>query len=266
MRRIVSATGALFEVITVFGLAVLVFRIIAGSPLGTWERQALQRPFLEYLAVMAVPLVLLILARRDFAAYGIALHNLKPQLAVAAIGFLPVAAIALVLNVVNWRRWEGALLVLLLEAVLLLVLAWLVRNQPTAERAPAGLPGILLLLPGLVAGEASLAGLLLALLFNFIFVGPAEEILFRGYIQSRLNTIGRPYQFFGVTWGWGLVASALLFGAWHVVAPFTLHGTLHLAWPHGLWTFGAGLLFGFVREKTGGVVAPALLHGVLNVL
>ena len=103
-------------------------------------------------------------------------------------------------------------------------------------------------------------------MFNFVFAGPAQETVFRGYIQSRLNTIGRPYQFFGVTWGWGLVASALFFGVWHVVAPFTLHGTFDLAWPHGLWTFGAGLLFGFVREKTGGIVASALLHGVLNVL
>ena len=32
MRRIVSATGALIEVITVLGLAVLVFRIVSGSP------------------------------------------------------------------------------------------------------------------------------------------------------------------------------------------------------------------------------------------
>jgi membrane protease YdiL (CAAX protease family) len=66
-------------------------------------------------------------------------------------------------------------------------------------------------------------------------------------------------------WGWGLVASALLFGAWPVVAPLALPGTYDLAWPHGVWTFGAGLLFGFVREKTGSITAPALLHGVLNV-
>jgi membrane protease YdiL (CAAX protease family) len=265
MRRILPLSKALIEVIAVFGLAALAFRTVYRSPLGTWERQALPRPFLEYAAVMAVPLAMLALARRDFAAYGIALHNLKPQLAVTAIGFLPVAAIALVLNVVNWQRWQGALLVLALEAVLLPVLAWLVRNKPTVEHPQASLAGILLL-PGLVVGEMSLGRLLSVLMFNFVLVGPAEEILFRGYIQSRLGAVGRPYHFFGVPWGWGLVASALLFAVWHSIAPFTLHGRLDLAWAHGLWTFGAGLLFGFVREKTGGIVAPALLHGVLNVL
>jgi hypothetical protein len=79
MRRILPLSKALIEVIAVFGLAALAFRTVYGSPPGTWERQALQRPFLEYVAVMAVPLAVLVLARRDFAAYGIALRNVKPH-------------------------------------------------------------------------------------------------------------------------------------------------------------------------------------------
>ncbi|MCJ7825332.1 MAG: hypothetical protein MUP44_10565 [Anaerolineales bacterium] len=30
----------------------------------------------------------------------------------------------------------------------------------------------------------------------------------------------------------------------------------------GLWTFSGGLVLAFVREKTGGIVAPAILHGL----
>jgi sulfur-carrier protein len=37
-------------------------------------------------------------------------------------------------------------------------------------------------------------------------------------------------------------------------------GTFDLDWPHGLWTFRAGLLFGFVCEKTGSVVALGFLQ------
>jgi membrane protease YdiL (CAAX protease family) len=33
-----------------------------------------------------------------------------------------------------------------------------------------------------------------------------------------------------------------------------------LAW--GFWTIFGGLVFGFVREKSGGILAPALLHGL----
>lgn len=34
---------------------------------------------------------------------------------------------------------------------------------------------------------------------------------------------------------------------------------LQSAW--GLWTFFGGLLFSFMRERTGSVLAPAILHG-----
>jgi membrane protease YdiL (CAAX protease family) len=33
-----------------------------------------------------------------------------------------------------------------------------------------------------------------------------------------------------------------------------------LAW--GFWTFFGGLVKGFVREKSGSILAPALLHGL----
>jgi len=83
-----------------------------------------------------------------------------------------------------------------------------------------------------------------------------EEILFRGYVQSRLNrTFGRPFHIWGVRWGLGVVITAVLFGFLHY-----LHGVGTLWW--GLWTIFGGFVFGFLREKTGGVVVPAIAHGV----
>jgi membrane protease YdiL (CAAX protease family) len=37
-----------------------------------------------------------------------------------------------------------------------------------------------------------------------------------------------------------------------------------LEWPHVLWTMFAGLIFGFVREKSEGIIAPVILHGIMN--
>jgi len=39
-------------------------------------------------------------------------------------------------------------------------------------------------------------------------------------------------------------------------------GHWQLTWWWGLWTFFTGLVFGLVREKSGSIVAPALLHGL----
>jgi membrane protease YdiL (CAAX protease family) len=39
-------------------------------------------------------------------------------------------------------------------------------------------------------------------------------------------------------------------------------GNWHLTPWWGLWTFFAGLVLGFVREKTGSIVAPTILHGL----
>jgi len=61
----------------------------------------------------------------------------------------------------------------------------------------------------------------------------------------------------------GAVIAAALFGLMHVI---NLGGLVAQSWHltpwWGLWTFFAGLVFAFVREKTGSIVAPALLHGL----
>ncbi len=53
--------------------------------------------------------------------------------------------------------------------------------------------------------------------FYLLFLGPGEEILYRGYMQSRLNGVfGRPFRLLGANWGWGLVITTALFGLMRV--------------------------------------------------
>ena len=65
------------------------------------------------------------------------------------------------------------------------------------------------------------------------------------------------HEFAGVAFGAGLFVSAAIFGLLHPLT--SLKG---IPWPWALWTAAGGLLFGFLREKTGSAVAPAIAHGL----
>jgi len=130
--------------------------------------------------------------------------------------------------------------------------------------AAAGAMAMLVLFPAAQAGGGvSVWKGISAFVFFLFFVGPAEEILFRGYIQSRLNqAFGKPFRFFGVNWGWGVIGTSVLFGLMHVLNLTSLYrGQWDPQFAWGLWTFFGGLMFGFLRERTGSVLAPAILHG-----
>lgn len=61
-----------------------------------------------------------------------------------------------------------------------------------------------------------------------------------------------------VNFGVGLLLAALVFGLFH---PIT--SPAPPPWPWALWTGVMGLLFGFIREKTGSVIAPSLVHAII---
>ena len=74
-----------------------------------------------------------------------------------------------------------------------------------------------------------------------VFSGIGEEAFFRGALQPEL----------------GLVAASVLFGALHVVPERRF-----FVWT--LLSVGAGLLFGFLYERTGGLLAPTTAHVLHN--
>jgi membrane protease YdiL (CAAX protease family) len=101
------------------------------------------------------------------------------------------------------------------------------------------------------------------LIFQMFFASFGEEILYRGYYQSRLNDgFGRPWNADGVRFGIGLIAISMLFGFAHVLNPFNpLQGRYALDWVGGLVALQTGVFYGLVREKTGSILASAIIHG-----
>jgi membrane protease YdiL (CAAX protease family) len=84
-----------------------------------------------------------------------------------------------------------------------------------------------------------------------------EEIFFRGYMQTRLNdrfAKGVPIL------GTPLTASVVITSALFALGHFVIHPH-----PSRLAVFFPSLVFGWLRERSGSVVAPGLFHGLANV-
>jgi membrane protease YdiL (CAAX protease family) len=255
---------AVIEVVVVFGLTLFLVALVGLSPIGRWERQVTNRVFFEYLVMIAFPFLLLVIARRDLASYGLSRRNLPYHLGVAAIAFLPVAIGFFASAFLNCRQWSGSLIMAGVQVAVLFVLGWLLKRKPTRDETGTLVGAVALIASSSFAQQATLGNAVSAFVFYILFLGLGEELLFRGYIQSRLNSAwGKPFQFFGVAWGWGIVIASVLFGFMHVL---NLGGLVRGAWQPewwwGFWTFFGGLVLGFVREKTGSIVAPTILHGL----
>jgi membrane protease YdiL (CAAX protease family) len=93
--------------------------------------------------------------------------------------------------------------------------------------------------------------------FQVCFTALPEEFFFRGYLQTRLNQIlGKPWCFLGVSVGWGLVLTALIFMLFHLLFSFNL-------WNLGV--FFPALVMGWLKDKTGSITAPTVFHALSNI-
>ena len=82
-----------------------------------------------------------------------------------------------------------------------------------------------------------------------VFVGIGEEVLFRGLVQRDMTSL------FGGKWG--LLVASLMFGV------------MHLTWrsiPELVFTFLAGMIFGYLYHRSRNLTAPIIAHGVGNTI
>lgn len=94
--------------------------------------------------------------------------------------------------------------------------------------------------------------------YHVFFVAIPEEFFYRGYLQTRLDeTFGFRWRLFGADLGWGWVLTCLLFAFGHsLVEPQWWHFAI----------FFPSLVFGWMRARTGGIVAGALFHAWANIM
>jgi membrane protease YdiL (CAAX protease family) len=159
----------------------------------------------------------------------------------------------------TWRAWgRAAAIALLVCAVVFPAFAgsfWayaeaLPRLPPWAARALApyaAAPHPRLRLPD---------GLATAVLVQLLVVALPEELFYRGWMQTSWarSAPSRGVQFLGVRLGAGFLWTQALFAAGHLV----------VLQPWRLGTFFPGLLFGWLRERTGSIAVPVLVHALSN--
>jgi membrane protease YdiL (CAAX protease family) len=107
-----------------------------------------------------------------------------------------------------------------------------------------------------VFGPPTLPNVLAWLIFEWIFVGIAEEIMFRGLIQTKLK------ETWSGIWRMGKleiphagVVTTALFCLAHI-DPFHPH----IIWQQQLFAFGLGMYYSIVRHRTGSLLNPILAH------
>nr|WP_264475153.1 CPBP family intramembrane glutamic endopeptidase [Salinirubrum litoreum] len=88
---------------------------------------------------------------------------------------------------------------------------------------------------------------------SLLFVGPGEELLFRGVVQGRLREAFGPVA--------AITLGGVVFAVPHLVAAYTGPGSLVSI---GV-VFGVSLALGTLYEVSDTLVVPVVAHGLYNV-
>ncbi len=145
----------------------------------------------------------------------------------------------------DWPKWR-ALLKLNLVVIAAIILPWMVGYHVYQS-----------VLFGLEPAWRPPADILTIIAYQIFFVAIPEEFFYRGYFQTRLNELyPRRWTVFGAQVGVGALVANLFFAFGHSVVLFQ--------WWH-FATFFPGLVFAWLRERTGGVTAGALFHACCNI-
>ena len=264
-----AAAFPVVEVLVVLAAFPILSTIAQAIGFRSWELKHFGFRYLSDTTMyFLVPVAALALSRRGFRHCGFDTENLAYHLKIGGKAALVLAFICLLFPAMSFFRtghdeWPGS--IALTVAHLLGVGAFVIwaKKDPSDPSGSVDRLGVVKLAAFLalsfLLGWALLpvSETLASVVQCFVFVGFLQEILFRGYVQSRLNDVfGRPFNLGGVRFGPALVITALLFGHFHLL-------NSGAQYPWAVWTVASGLFFGYIREKTGSVIASGFAHGCM---
>lgn len=257
-------------------LAYVILRFL-GAGLRTtgivqWEQETLGWSYIAEILFIAIPALVIWLARRKWVDYGVSLVDWQTNLDVGIkaylVRFISVGALVATLMLgIGYASLRGGLIIAIADVFAIALMLWILSRQQTVQNGTKNLliTTLILLFPILVGLATNRLTLIVVstVVWQF-FSGFGEEFVFRGYVQSRLNQVfGRPIRMFGIQFGAGLIVTSLLFGFFHAFNTYDpTIGLASLSWGWALFTTFGGLFFGILREKTGSLLAPGIAHGL----
>lgn len=227
--------------------------------------------FLKLILTILLPFLLIISSKKIKPISGIYFGQINNSIQIAAKSFSLIGPACFgfwLIGLLGWsfKDWYGSIAMSVLFAIALFFIPKVTRTlSANDETEKKNLTGIYLLV--LIAVITTVVLIILPnpdsivkkILYYFFIVAVGEELLFRGYLQSSFNLVfNKKFKIGNVSFGWGLILSAVLFGLIHslIVTP--------TVWPWMLFTFVGGLILGFIREKDGSLLAPIIVHGLMD--
>jgi membrane protease YdiL (CAAX protease family) len=266
---------AVLEILVVYVVMQCIGIFRRSTGIVQWENQTLGWSYSGMMFFVGIPVLVVWLTRRNWAEYGLSLANWQTNLDLGIkaylVRFVPISFFLLTILwlEMDYRKFPGGMIVAIGEILGIVLMLLLLRHpQPVILAARRNIIMILLLL--LFPMSLALAMKKLTLLvistvvWQLFFSGFGEEFVWRGYVQSRLNlAFGRPRCLFGIQFGAGLIITSVLFGFLHAFNTYnSTTGFTSLSWGWAIFATGSGLFFGFIREKTGTLLAPGIAHGL----
>ncbi len=254
------------QALALFAVFLLLGRVLGGADgLAEWQRTQLGAPYVTALATFAgLSAVALLRWRPRAEATGLTARQPARWLEIGCMSLAVLGPVGgSVFGLLAMLGWSpqglggGVLLTAAYLMCLPLLMLFLRRTRKVESAAhpatPTALLTVLVLTFPLGWALATMSVLAAQTLHVLVVVGLGEELFYRGVLYERLDR---------AVPGRGWLLQAPLFGASHVLlAPAPVEV---LGW--GLWTTAAGLCFGWLRRRSGTVLAPALAHGVLDLV
>lgn len=262
--------------IAVFAIVLMVFKNAGSLSSGVFQDRPLAlRYSTKFIATILLPLLVIkSIYRNHYQEFGFNFDNYKYSLIMAlrSYGVAGPAGITFWLIALlgySFQDWSGAFILSGAYLIVLVLIPRVTSNHLNTSEATIDNSSRKVIIPILLAmslltcilayTSQDRPGVLIKALYYLFIVGFGEELFFRGYIQSSLNQFfGKPFSLWGTNVGWGFVITSVLFGLIHALAsnPPT--------WPWALFTAIMGFGLGFVRERSGSILAPILLHGLMD--
>lgn len=269
-----SLTRAIEVFLLYMGL-VPAFVLLVQVGLMQWQESALPYPFVTEIGVLVLlPTVVTVVAGRNLEREGMAIAmplELRPMLG-SVVGFTWLSTFAFLVLPGIGETYStplgSAVLALAVFACGTAMLVHLRRYDsvvaPSRSNRGAAASILLVLLAGVggVLATSSAVPVVGRLFGNVCLTAFCEEYFFRGYVQGALDTAWPPrWRRWGIVFGPGLFAAAILFGLFHLIPSIALGRTIPWAW--AIWTGVFGIFAGALRMKTGTITLPWVMHGTL---
>jgi len=226
--------------------ALVMFFVATAICAGLWQLRRVSgfvnRNLQAFIAAvfLYLPTGLLMRRKDDFGAYGLTHQPLRRGLLL----FLLASAVVFPLFAVGFYLFYG---VVCGGAGRKVPLPRQLRHQ--CRRYVGGLAGARLRLPA-DFGQVAAAQLLVVAL--------PEEYFFRGYLQTRLEAVWPSRRsLLGAKVGYALLVASVLFALGHLLVDFN---ALRLA------VFFPALVFGWMRQASGSILASVLFHASSNLV